>query len=67
MRCQEKFDSVLSGQVSAGENVLVAVSGGADSICMAELFLRSSLHPSFSVAHCNFHLRGEESDADGNL
>ena len=64
MRCQEKFDSVLSGQVSAGENVLVAVSGGADSICMAELFLRSSLHPSFSVAHCNFHLRGEESDAD---
>lgn len=64
MRCQEKFDSVLSGQVPAGENVLVAVSGGADSICMAELFLRSSLHPSFSVAHCNFHLRGEESDAD---
>ena len=55
---------MLSGQVPAGENVLVAVSGGADSICMAELFLRSSLHPSFSVAHCNFHLRGEESDAD---
>ncbi len=64
MRCQEKFDHVLSGQVAAGENVLVAVSGGADSICMAELFLRSSLHPSFSVAHCNFHLRGEDSDAD---
>lgn len=44
--------------------ILLAVSGGVDSICMAELF--SSLEESvpFAIAHCNFHLRGEESDGD---
>ncbi len=45
--------------------VLLAVSGGIDSMCMADLFLRAGLH--FAVAHCNFHLRGEESDADEAL
>ena len=38
---------------------------GIDSMCMADLFLRAGLH--FAVAHCNFHLRGEESDADEAL
>lgn len=44
--------------------VLLAVSGGIDSMCMADLVLHSGLSPDFAVAHCNFHLRGEESDSD---
>ena len=41
---------------------MLAVSGGIDSMVMFELFYQSS-YP-FAVAHCNFGLRGEESDAD---
>ena len=41
---------------------LVAVSGGADSTVMGSLFHEAGL--TFAVAHCNFHLRGEESDRD---
>ncbi len=44
------------------EKTLVAVSGGMDSMVLALLFLRSG-YP-FSIAHCNFGLRGAESDAD---
>ncbi|MBQ0006021.1 MAG: tRNA lysidine(34) synthetase TilS, partial [Alistipes sp.] len=46
---------------------LLAVSGGIDSMCMAELFLNCSLRPDFAIAHVNFSLRGEESDADERL
>ena len=44
--------------------VLLAVSGGIDSMCMADLVLHSHHDLDFAVAHCNFHLRGEESDSD---
>jgi tRNA(Ile)-lysidine synthase len=44
------------------EKILLAVSGGIDSVVMLHLFARTSF--SFAVAHCNFGLRGEESDAD---
>lgn len=64
---QDSFDRVLNGLLPDGEAVLLAVSGGVDSMCMADLFLNSGLRPRFSVAHCNFHLRGEESDADETL
>ncbi len=47
--------------------VLLAVSGGVDSMTMADLFLHSSLKPSFALAHCNFSLRGAESDGDEAL
>ena len=42
--------------------LLVAVSGGIDSMCLVEK-VRLSGEP-FAVAHCNFGLRGPESDAD---
>ncbi len=45
--------------------VLLAVSGGRDSMCLADLTLRSG-RP-FAVAHVNFHLRGADSDADEEL
>ena len=46
---------------------LLAVSGGIDSMCLADLWLRSFGAGSFAIAHCNFHLRGEESDGDEAL
>ena len=42
--------------------ILVAVSGGIDSMCLAEK-VRLEGGP-FAIAHCNFGLRGAESDAD---
>lgn len=44
---------------------LLAVSGGIDSVVMTHLFYTLQLH--FDIAHCNFHLRGEESDQDMNF
>ncbi len=52
--------------VDNGDRVLVAVSGGPDSMAMLSLFcaVRPLLHCDLAVAHCNFQLRGAESDAD---
>jgi tRNA(Ile)-lysidine synthase len=47
------------------ERVLLAVSGGVDSVVMMELFHRAGIE--FAVAHCNFKLRGKESDGDEKL
>ena len=45
--------------------ILFAVSGGIDSMCMADKF--SHAENGDALAHCNFHLRGEESDKDAIL
>ncbi|MBC8155793.1 MAG: tRNA lysidine(34) synthetase TilS [Bacteroidetes bacterium] len=42
--------------------VLLAVSGGLDSVVMAHLFQNAGLR--FAIAHANFRLRGDESDDD---
>jgi tRNA(Ile)-lysidine synthase len=45
-----------------GTRILLAVSGGLDSLVMLHLFKQAGF--TFGVAHCNFQLRGEESDGD---
>ncbi|MCD6347329.1 MAG: tRNA lysidine(34) synthetase TilS [Bacteroidales bacterium] len=40
----------------------MAVSGGVDSMVMADLLIRSGYN--CGIAHCNFSLRGRESDED---
>lgn len=42
--------------------VLVTLSGGADSVALLHLLL--DMGHTCEAAHCNFHLRGEESDRD---
>ena len=44
------------------DKILLAVSGGIDSMVMVDLFRR--LNCNYAIAHCNFHLRGEESMRD---
>ncbi len=44
------------------DRILLAVSGGKDSVLLAHLFRAAEVN--FGIAHCNFCLRGEEADAD---
>ncbi|MFN3940075.1 MAG: tRNA lysidine(34) synthetase TilS [Chitinophagales bacterium] len=48
--------------INKHSNILLAVSGGLDSVVMTHLFHKAQLN--FGIAHCNFQLRGAESDAD---
>lgn len=45
------------------DKIILAVSGGIDSVSMLHLFIECG-YQNLSVAHCNFSLRGAESDGD---
>ena len=69
--CGMKTDSVQSyfknffieNDINLAEDkYLLAVSGGIDSMVLFDLFLKNNIN--FSVASCNFQLRGEDSDND---
>ncbi|MDR1883597.1 MAG: tRNA lysidine(34) synthetase TilS [Prevotella sp.] len=48
--------------LSGGEKIIVGVSGGADSVALLDIL--HSFRLECVVAHCNFHLRGGESNRD---
>lgn len=59
-----KFKSHLAKNFSFlnGRRLFIAVSGGIDSMVM--LYLFQQLDYDFAAVHCNFNLRGEESQSD---
>ena len=48
--------------IQPGDTLLLAVSGGSDSMSLANLLLEAGVL--FAVAHCNFGLRGNDADGD---
>jgi tRNA(Ile)-lysidine synthase len=59
-----KFQNQLNQKFSflKEKKLLLATSGGIDSMVLVHLFYK--LKYNFVVAHCNFQLRGTESDED---
>lgn len=47
---------------SQKDKILLTVSGGIDSVVLCDLFHQAKI--TFGIAHCNFGLRGDESDGD---
>ncbi|NCU32174.1 MAG: tRNA lysidine(34) synthetase TilS, partial [Candidatus Moranbacteria bacterium] len=60
----EKFRRYVSDNrlFSQSDNILIANSGGLDSMALTKLFELEGYQ--FGLAHCNFRLRGKDSDAD---
>ena len=58
------FEQHISRQklASRDDKILLTVSGGVDSMVMLSLFVAGGYN--VGVAHCNFQLRGQESDED---
>lgn len=55
---QKQFADLNEGNC----HLILAVSGGIDSIVLTDLITRTGFD--FSIAHCNFQLRGEDSERD---
>ena len=64
MTMLEQFQAYINryNLIAEGEKIVLALSGGIDSMVLADLLLKAKVE--FVAAHCNFHLRGEESDGD---
>ncbi len=60
----ERFKQNLAATrlFATGDQIIAAISGGGDSLAMLDLLIRTG--QPVILAHCNFRLRYEESDAD---
>lgn len=78
MLYKEFIRYIQTGQILKGRSrLLLAVSGGADSVVLLHLFHQLLERGAYidglgsplvlGIAHCNFHLRGEESNRDENF
>lgn len=63
----QSFNDFIAKQVlfQKKDSLLLAVSGGADSVVLTDLIYKAGY--SFEIAHCNFNLRGIESERDENF
>lgn len=61
---QDEFNAHINNRFSFLKNgkLLIAISGGIDSVVLTHLCYKFGLN--MALAHCNFNLRGDESDAD---
>ena len=64
MTMLEQFQAYINryNLIAEGEKIILALSGGIDSMVLADLLLKAKVE--FVAAHCNFHLRGDESNGD---
>jgi len=64
MQMIDQFRSFIrdNNLIRKTDKILLTVSGGIDSVVMLDLFIRSGFN--CGIAHCNFGLRGDESDGD---
>ena len=64
MNLTQRFEEVIEKErlVDKSSKLLLAVSGGIDSVVLAELSYKYGYQ--FIIAHCNFQLRGKESERD---
>lgn len=53
---------ITENKLISSNTTLIGVSGGRDSVVLCELYFQAKLP--FAIAHCNFNLRGNESDED---
>lgn len=60
----QKYKDFISSNVlfTPKDKLLLAVSGGIDSVVLCDLTKRAGYE--FAIAHCNFQLRGQESERD---
>ena len=64
MSLLQKFQDHIRQQdlFTTKDKLLLAISGGVDSVVLCELCRQAGYD--FSIAHCNFKLRGKESERD---
>ena len=59
------FQQQIRQLVQDGDKIILAVSGGIDSVVLCHLMAKTQV--SFAIAHCNFKLRAEDSDGDARF
>ena len=64
MKLEKRVQAYIQSQqlLTDTDGILVALSGGADSVALLRILLRLGYR--CQAVHCNFHLRGQESERD---